>query len=442
MKDRPYRRHGDKATIDRLLRPVSAFLGIEAISGVFLLLCALVALLIANSPWGHDYDHFLHTPIGFSFGEHSFHLSLLHWINDGLMTIFFFVVGLEIKREVIVGELRDWRTALLPVMAALGGMIAPALVYLAFQHDTPAVRGWGIPTATDIAFVVGVLAVMGKRVPIGLKLFLLSLAIADDLGAVLVIAFFYSQGIDPNGLIIAGSGVATVFIFQRLGVWTIPPYLIAGIVTWLGMLQSGIHPTIGGVIFGFATPILGRTYPRRPFEYALEEQENLPPHDESEHNEMLQAKLRKLAELTRLTLSPLERLEQALHGWVAFLIMPLFAITNAAVAFEISALGSSISWSIAAGLIIGKPLGILAFTFAAVVTKLGRLPRGVNWPVMLGGSCLGGIGFTMSLFVASLSFKDPAMLASAKIGIFLGSVLSAVLGIVILSMTLPKGEEK
>lgn len=438
MNQRPYRRLGDKAPIDRLIRPLSTFLGIEAISGVFLLLCALVALIIANSPLGHDYHELLHKEVGFHFGEHTFQLSLLHWINDGLMTIFFFVVGLEIKREIMIGELRDWRTAFLPVMAALGGMIAPALVYLLFQQGTPAARGWGIPTATDIAFVVGVLAVLGKRVPLGLKLFLLSLAIADDLGAVMVIALFYSQGIEPNGLIIAAIGIATVFTFQRLGVWSIPLYVVAGMVIWLGMLQSGVHPTIGGVILGFATPILGRTSPKRPFEFVAEELDTLPPDEESEHNEVLQMKLRRLYRLTSLTLSPLERIEQSLHGWVAFLIMPLFAITNAAVAFDLSALGNSVSWSIAAGLIVGKPLGIVLFTFIAVITGLGRLPRGVDWKTMVGGGCLGGIGFTMSLFVASLSFKDAEMLSSAKIGIFLGSLLSAIIGVIILSYTLPK----
>lgn len=438
VNQRPYRRLGDKAPIDRLIRPLSTFLGIEAISGIFLLLCALAALIIANSPLEHDYHELLHKEVGFNFGEYSFHLSFLHWINDGLMTIFFFVVGLEIKREIVIGELRDWRTALLPVMAAIGGMIAPALVYLLFQQGTPAARGWGIPTATDIAFVVGVLAVLGKRVPLGLKLFLLSLAIADDLGAVIVIALFYSQGIDPNGLYIAASGMVVVFFFQRLGVWSIPPYIIAGIVIWLGMLQSGVHPTIGGVILGFATPILGRTHPKRPFQFVAEELDNLPPDEESEHNEVLQMKLRRLYHLTSLTLSPLERIEQSLHGWVAFLIMPLFAVTNAAVTFDLSSLGNSVSWSIVAGLVIGKPLGIVLFTFLAVITRLGKLPRGVNWKTMVGGGCLGGIGFTMSLFVASLSFKDAEMLSSAKIGIFLGSLLSAVIGVLILSYALPK----
>jgi NhaA family Na+:H+ antiporter len=436
---RPTVMQGEEAMIDRLLAPVHDFLRIEAVSGIFLLVCTLAALILANSPVADAYEHFLHTKIGISFGDNSFKLSLLHWINDGLMTIFFFVVGLEIKREIVAGELRDWRTALLPVAAAVGGMAAPAAIYLLFQSGQPGERGWGIPTATDIAFVVGILAILGKRVPLGLKLFLLTLAIADDLGAIIVIAAFYSSNIGMIPLLVAVLGMGAVTVFQRLGVWSLPAYVAAGTVIWFGMYLSGIHPTIAGVVLGFATPMVGRIFPTQPFEFAANEIARLPMGIESLHHDDIQHKLSTLSRLTNLSLSPLERLEHALHSWVAFAIMPLFAITNAAVHFEPSALAGTVSWAVAAGLVIGKPVGILLMTGLTILLGLGKLPRGVTWPIMVGGACLAGIGFTMSLFVSALAFAEsPEMLASAKIGVFVGSVTSAILGIVILKWCLPK----
>ncbi|MBY0588083.1 Na+/H+ antiporter NhaA [bacterium] len=430
---------GEEAMIDRLLAPVHDFLRIEAVSGIFLVVCTLMALVLANSSLAEPYEHFLHTMIGFRFGEKSFELSLLHWINDGLMTIFFFVVGLEIKREVIAGELRDWRTALLPVAAAVGGMAAPALIFLLFEQGQPGERGWGIPTATDIAFVVGILALLGKRVPLGLKLFLLTLAIADDLGAIIVIAAFYSTNIGMVPLAVAILGMGTVTVFQRLGVWSMPAYVAAGTVIWTGMFLSGIHPTIAGVVLGFATPMVGRIFPTQPFEFAANEIARLPMGIESLHHNEIQHKLSHLSRLTNLSLSPLERLEHALHSWVAFAIMPLFALTNAAVHFEPSALSGTVAWAVAAGLVIGKPVGILAMTGLTILLGLGKLPRGVTWPIMVGGACLAGIGFTMSLFVSALAFAgSPEMLSSAKIGVFVGSVTSAILGITILKLSLPK----
>jgi NhaA family Na+:H+ antiporter len=436
---RPNVMHGEEAMIDRLLAPVHDFLRIEAVSGIFLVVCTVIALVLANSPLAHPYEEFLHTKIGVAWGDGSFKLSLLHWINDGLMTIFFFVVGLEIKRELIAGELRDWRTALLPVAAAIGGMAAPASIYLLFESGTPGEKGWGIPTATDIAFVVGILALLGKRVPLGLKLFLLTLAIADDLGAIIVIAAFYSSNIGMIPLLIAILGMGAVTIFQRLGVWSMPAYVAAGSVIWVGMYLSGIHPTIAGVVLGFATPMVGRILPTQPFEYAASQIAMLPMGIESLQHDDIQHKLSHLNRLTNLSLSPLERLEHALHSWVAFAIMPIFAITNAAVHFEPSAMSGTVAWAVAAGLVIGKPIGILAMTGLTIATGLGRLPRGVTWPIMIGGACLAGIGFTMSLFVSALAFADsPEMLSSAKIGVFLGSVTSAILGIVILKFSLPK----
>jgi NhaA family Na+:H+ antiporter len=434
--------HGEEAPIDRILHPLGEFLRIEAVSGIVLLACTVVALFIANSPWSHDYEHFLHTEIGFTVGDWHLHLSLLHWINDGLMTIFFFVVGLEIKRELVVGELRDPRTALLPVMAALGGMIAPACIFLLFQLGTPGERGWAIPTATDIAFVVGILALLGKRVPMGLKLFLLSLAIADDLGAVVVIALFYSSNIAVAALLIAILGVAAVAIFQRLGIWSLPVYVAAGAVIWFGMLQSGMHPTIAGVVLGFATPIIGRVFPTRPFEFAANEMRSMPMGMEAMHDTHIQHQLAHLNRLTLLSLSPLERLEHSLHHWVAYLIMPIFALSNAAVTLDVSALGGLTAWAVAAGLVVGKPLGILGFTALAVMTGVGRLPNGTTWPIMVGGACLAGIGFTMSLFVSALAFgENVELMATAKIGVLMGSVVSAVLGVFLLTRTLPKQTE-
>lgn len=427
--------HGEEAPIDRMLEPVARFLRIEAVSGVLLLICAAVAMLLANSPWQEPVEHFWHADVGFDLGDARFHLSLLHWINDGLMTVFFFVVGLEIKREIVIGELRQWRAAVLPIAAALGGMVAPALVFLSLQWGRPGEPGWAVPMATDIAFVVGVLTVLGRRVPQALKLFLLTLAIVDDLGAIVVIAVFYSGAIEWGWLAVGGGGIAVVIALQRLGVWSIPAYAVAGAVLWYGVYHSGLHPTIAGVVLGLATPIVGRLMPTRPFEYAAMQIGDMPIGPEAVHNPDVHHKLHLLDRLVELSRSPLQRLEHSLHGWVAFVVMPLFALGNAGVHLHLSSLTESLAWAVAAGLVFGKPLGILAASFLVTRVGLARLPTGVTWPILLGGGCLAGIGFTMSLFVSHLAFQGE-LLGTAKFGVLAGSLVSGALGVAILLVAL------
>ena len=365
-------------------------------SGVLLLICAIVALALANSPWAEAVRAPLHFKLGAALGPFDLYRPLEFWINDGLMTLFFFVVGLEIKRELTTGELRDARKAALPIFGALGGMIAPALIYFTLQRGGAGERGWGIPMATDIAFVVGVMALLGPRLPLGLKIFLLTLAIVDDIGAILVIAVFYSAELSFVALAWAGVGIGAILALRAVGVRNIAVYGVVGAGIWLAVLESGIHPTIAGVVLGLLTPSRA----------AIGE-----------------------------VLSPLHRLEKALHPWVAFGIMPLFALANACVTVKAGQFADPVGWAVVAGLTLGKPLGIALFAWIAVALRIAKLPTGVNWPILLGGGCLGGIGFTMSLFVADLAFKgDP--LDAAKIGILIGSTLSAVIGCGLLKWTL------
>lgn len=437
MAAHPSLRHGEEATIDRLFQPVSAFLRIESLSGILLFLCASAAVLVANSPWAGAFYHFWETEIGLHWGRVHFELTVVEWINDGLMTIFFFVVGLEIKREMATGELREWRGAVLPIAGAIGGMVMPAAIFLLLQKGEPGEAGWGIPMATDIAFVVGTLTILGNRVPHALKLFLLTLAIVDDVGAILVIAIFYSGAIAWGWLALGGVGMLIVMGMQRLGVWSIPLYIVAGVVLWFGVFHSGVHPTIAGVLLGLATPTVGRLVPNRAFEFAAAKASDLPSDAESIENEKMQHKLAQLRRLVRLSMSPLERIEHSLHRWVALLILPLFALANAGLQLQPSSLEEPLAWAVAAGLWIGKPTGILLACGLVVALRLARLPSDVSWSVMLGGACLAGIGFTMSLFVSSLAFSDEeTLIATAKLGVFLGSVASALLGVGILAFVL------
>lgn len=415
-----------KAPITRLTRPLVHFLEIESASGFVLLICVIVALAMANSPAAEWWEKLWHTPMFLTIGRFQLGGELGHFVvNDVLMTIFFFLVGLEIKRELVAGELRDPRKAALPVAAAIGGMIAPAAIYLALQQGQPGERGWGIPMATDIAFVVGVMALLGKRAPSGLKVMLLSLAIADDIGAVVVIALFYSSGLDWQMLGAAGFGFVITYALNRGGVRSVPIYTLIGIITWYAMLKSGIHPTIAGVILGLMTPSVAWLRPSALRDAALPFFQN----DSSPHP----ADLKVLAFAVRETVSPLERLEMALHPWVGFVIMPLFALANAGVEVHPSELTSPVALAVALGLFLGKPLGIVAFSWLAVQLRVGLLPHGVTWWSLLGGGCLAGIGFTMSLFVAGLALEGE-MLAAGKIGTLAGSTLSAMTGIIVLML--------
>jgi NhaA family Na+:H+ antiporter len=423
--------------VERWLRPFVRFLQIESASGVVLLVCTIVALGLANSPWAQTFADLWQTHLRVSIGPWELDESLLHWVNDGLMTIFFFVVGLEIKRELVAGELRDPRKAALPVMAALGGMVAPAAIYLSLRSGQPGVAGWGIPMATDIAFVVGFLALLGKRVPFGLKIMLLSLAIADDLGAVLVIAFFYSTDISFAALGLAALGFGGTYLLNRIGVRRVPVYVVVGAGIWLAFLKSGVHPTVAGVLLGLLTPASAWVGDRALLDVLDDTLLRLRGTYDRQNESNRNRDLGQLWTTAREAVSPLERLETSLHPFVAFLIMPIFALANAGVGIEPAALGHPVSHAVAAGLVLGKPLGIVLFSWLAVRVGLARLPAGVNWKVMLGAGCLAGIGFTMSLFIAGLALEGE-LLDAGKIGTLTGSTVSALLGSLLLLVFLPR----
>jgi NhaA family Na+:H+ antiporter len=433
MTPRSYKPHHPERML-RLGRPFLRFFQIEASGGIVLLMCAVIALILANSPFAETYIGFWNTPIGISFGKTQLTHSLVHWINDGLMTIFFFVVGLEIKRELVHGELKNPKVAALPAIAALGGMIVPALIYSFILQGNAGSQGWGIPMATDIAFVVGFLALFGKRVSNGLKIFLLSLAIVDDIGAVIVIALFYSSGISIAALSAGMAGFGLTAALNRLGVRQIPVYVFLGVLIWLAFLLSGVHPTVAGVLLGLLTPA-SAWVGDASFQDALSAAQR-------KWHELTGSK-RKYGEVNGLitaakeTVSPLERLEIALHPWVAFFIVPLFALANAGVPIDGSAITSQISIGVALGLFLGKPAGILIFSWLALKLIRSRLPAGATWQSMVGASILGGIGFTMSIFIAGLAL-DGHMLVEGKAGTFVGSTISAIVGFLVLHFTLPK----
>jgi NhaA family Na+:H+ antiporter len=420
--------------VERWLTPARKFLHVESASGVVLLTCTVVALALANSPLAGQFAALWHTHVALALGPMELSGDLGHLvINDGLMAIFFFIVGLEIKREVISGELREPRKALLPVVAALGGMVVPALIYTALQWGQPGQRGWAIPMATDIAFVVGFLALFGPRVPFGLKILLLSLAIVDDLGAVLIIATVFTGSLAWDWLAVAAGLLTLTYGMNRAGVRSVGVYLIVGVGVWLAVYKSGVHPTVAGVVLGFMTPSRPwlETGRFRAVVGRLRETLN----DPSTPDGRRAAALDEVQFAARESLSPLHRLETALHPWVAFGIMPLFALANAGVPVQVSALGDPVALAVAAGLALGKPLGVLLFCFVAVKLKLTKLPDGVGWGLMTGGACLAGIGFTMALFVNGLAFPGDqfaGMATAGKVGTLLGSVVSATLGAVIL----------
>lgn len=424
-----------KPPINEWTGPVARYIHSEEAGGVVLLACTLLAIGLANSPWAAWYTALWETKIGLSIGAATLKMSLGHWINDGLMTIFFFLVGLEIKREFVFGELGDPRKAALPIAAAIGGMLAPAAIYLALQWGQPGQGGWAIPMATDIAFVVGFLALLGPRIPFGLKIFLLTLAIVDDIGAIVVIAVAFSHGLSVVALACAAAGFGLIWLLNRIGVRTIPAYVVAGAGIWLAVYYSGIHPTIAGVLLGLMTPA-GAWFGGRSLLKVVEGvvASLQPNHDEADprHDEAVEL----LLTTSRETISPLARLETSLHPWVAFVIMPLFALANAGVVIDAGAIGNPVALAVAAGLVVGKPLGILGFCLLAVGTGLGRLPGGVGWKALCGGACLAGIGFTMSIFLAGLALP-PEHLTAGKLGTISGSTISAILGAMLLIYFLP-----
>ncbi|MFZ4082493.1 MAG: Na+/H+ antiporter NhaA [Pirellula sp.] len=444
MAHQPHRESTDKIPVPRVaqwLVPVKRFMHIEATSGVVLMLCTLIALIIANSSWSHAFEKFWHTHVAFEFGRLKIDGHLGHLIvNDILMTIFFFVVGLEVKREAVAGELRDPRKALLPIVGAIGGVVTPALIYLALQYGQEGQRGWAIPMATDIAFVVGILALFGSRIPFGLKIFLLTLAIVDDILAVLVIATVFTESIAWGYFFMALAGFALCALLNRIGVREIPIYVLVGVAIWVGFYKAGIHPTIAGVALGLMTPARAWIGNKTFLEVMADFWDRIRDEHEHEHEHEHERKpvpvnLEQLQFLARESHSPLHRLEMGLHPWVAYAIMPIFALANAGVVLDPVALTSGVSIAVAMGLVIGKPLGIFLFCFLAVKLGWTRLPKGVSWPIFLGGACLGGIGFTMALFLNALSFpveEFPVLEGAGKIGTLLGSAISAVLGTLLL----------
>ncbi len=439
---------GRPLPVERLTRPFQEFAQRESSSGVLLILCAVVALLWANSPLAAGYFRLWQTPVEVRFGEWLvLDKPLLLWINDGLMAMFFFIVGMEIKRELLVGELASWRQAMLPIAAAVGGMVAPALIFYALNAGTPAVRGWGIPMATDIAFALGVLALLGTRASLALKVFLSALAIIDDIGAVLVIALFYTESLNTNAFLYALLAFGGMLLANRLGVRSPLVYFIIGCVMWYFMLKSGVHATIAGVLGALAIPVRQRI---APDEYVACVREYLRRLESSRHpatiilNPIQQSAVEAIERASERVQSPLQRLEHILHPWVAFAILPLFALANAGVTVvgEQSEIewSSRVLWGVALGLLVGKPLGITLASWLAVRVGLARLPASIGWMHILGVGFLGGIGFTMALFIAHLAYQEPT-LNLAKMGVLLGSILAGVAGLLLLRLfTRPQAE--
>lgn len=411
------------------------FLHVEAASGLVLLAAAAVAIVWANSPFAHSYHALWETPIVLHAGAYSFDHPLHFWINDALMTVFFLVVGIEIRREIHEGSLSDIRQAVLPLAAALGGVVAPALVYLAVNHRAGAVSGWAVPTATDIAFAAGVLALLGRSIPGNVRIFLLTLAIVDDVIAVLVIAVFYSSGLDYVGFAIAAAGIGLVLLMQRLRIGSAPAYVVPGAVIWFGLLVSGAHPTLSGVVLGLLTPVV----PTLRREHALVEFSRAANHvadtsaDAASDLDRLAQPMQTLRGAQRELLPPVLRVQWALHPWVAYAIMPLFALANAGVTFTGLNLGNGPAPWVLAGIVLalvaGKPLGVFGVSWLLVKAGVCRLPTGVSWRGIVLVALLAGIGFTMSMFVAMLAFSDENTLDVAKFGVLLGSLLSGCLGI-------------
>ena len=425
--------------VERIVRPFQDFAQKASSGGILLIVATVVALVWANSPWGESYAALWHTKLTVGVGDFSISKDLTHWINDGLMAVFFLVVGLEIKREVLVGELSSARGAALPVIAAVGGAVVPALIYVALNAGTEGAAGWGIPMATDIAFALGVLALLGTRAPVALKVFLTALAIVDDIVAVLVIALFYTSEISWGALGVGGLFLAALVIANLIGVGRTLVYALLGIGLWLAFLLSGVHATVAGVLLALTVPassfinpgaFLERSrYVLDRFEQAGEKGENVLS------NEERQAALHALNHATYKLEPPLHELEHTLHPWVVFAIMPLFALANAGVPLGgglVEAMTSPVSLGIVLGLVLGKQIGVTLFAWLAVKSGASELPAGVGWRHVYGAGWLAGIGFTMSLFITDLAFADGSLVDAAKLGILVASVVSGAVGWAIL----------
>jgi len=430
--------------IDRIKKPFESFLHNEVSGGIVLLVCTVIALALANSSIGHLYEEFWHNQFTIGFGENAITMGLSHWVNDFFMVIFFYVVGLEIKREMMVGELKSPKQAALPIMAALGGMIVPALIFFMFNKGTDSVHGWGIPMATDIAFALGVITLLGKRAPLPLKIFLTALAIVDDLGAVLVIAVFYTSNLHLAALGLAGIVLLILWGLNRLGVRSTIPYLIGGLLMWYLFMKSGVHTTISGVLVALITPSKTKidiTGFQKHVNYHMDKIKTwMDPNKHITTNQHQQESIQAIELNCKRVLTPAQRNERKLHPWVTFLILPIFALANAGVRIDVSNIvadfTSPVTMGVIFGLVVGKPIGITLFSFLAVKLNMAKLPDNTNWTQLMGVACLGGIGFTMSLFVDNLAFPPvhAHYMEIAKIGILSASLLASIIGLIWLSI--------
>ncbi|MDO4881367.1 MAG: Na+/H+ antiporter NhaA [Capnocytophaga sp.] len=436
-----------KYLIDRLTSPLQKFTKEAKSGGIVLGLNVVLALFLANSPWAEEYFHFFENRLGFQINGVSYlDYSLHHWINDGLMAVFFFVVGLELKREMVAGELSNPRKALLPIGAAIGGMIVPAFIYFCFNQNPEVQHGWGIPMATDIAFALGVLYMLGDRVPLSLKVFLTALAIVDDLGAVLVIAFFYTSEISLSNLGIGFALLFLIYVGKRIGIRNIWFYIVLGIIVWGAFLLSGVHATIAAVLVAFMIPSDVELH-EKEFVHNIEVYLNKfrrldPNHRIPTLTENQLVLLENVARDTRNAIPPLQRLEHSLHPFVTFIIVPIFALANAGVTLSINVeelFSTNVLLGVACGLFFGKVIGVVGSTLLMIKLKLSPFPRGMNFTNLLGLGFLAAIGFTMSLFVTNLSFDKEIYINQAKIGIFAASILGGIVGYFILKKTGNKG---
>ncbi len=419
----------------RALATVERFMHIQASSGIVLLIAAAIALIWANSAFAPSYEALWEMPLSIGLGSLSFSQSLHFWINDVLMTIFFLVVGMEVKREIHEGSLSDLHQAMLPIAAAVGGVLAPAILYIALNLDGPGLNGWAIPSATDIAFAVGLLALLGPAIPSTVRIFLLALAIIDDVVAILIIALFYTEGLDFNGFLVAGVGILMVLALQQMGIGSAIAYIIPGAVLWFGLLMTGAHPTLAGVVLGMMTPVIPVRMRERPLDMLIRIVGELSGRKSTASTDLEQMSehLKKLRLAQRELLPPVVRIQATLHPWVAFGIMPIFALANAGITLDgINLTVGGAQWvtlGVVIGLVIGKPLGIVGMTWLMVRLGLCALPAGISWAGILLVGLFAGVGFTMSIFIGMLAFSDPNLLGAAKLGVLLGSVIAAVSGL-------------
>lgn len=436
------RRHPSQARLPpaqlvaaKIFSTLERFLYVEAVSGIVLLVAAAAALIWANSPAHESYEHFWETRVALQFGELSLSQSLHFVINDALMTVFFLVVGMEIRREMHEGALSNLRIAALPVAAAAGGVLIPAAIYLAINSAPPLRDGWAVPTATDIAFAVGVLALLGRAIPGAIRIFLLALAIIDDIVAIVIIAVFYSDGLDYSGFILSAAGIALVLGLQHIGIRTAYGYVIPGAILWFGLLQTGAHPTLAGVVLGLLTPAVLAPGRERPIDAAARALGDIDVRSQSTNRDphTLLEPIKHLRTAQRELLPPVVRVQNALHPWVAYGVMPLFALANAGVHLDGTDFSAADARSILLGvvlaLVLGKPIGIFTGSWLAVRLGWCQLPPGITWRGVLLVGCLGGIGFTMSIFIATVAFADARLLSAAKFGVLLASLLAGIIGL-------------